>query len=76
MAIKECCQQEENLYIFERTYMAKIKSEPGPEDIIEHEKTLYEVHPIKTVRKCKICGCRHIEMEADPGELGVIGKEM
>lgn len=24
-------------------------------------------------RKCKVCGCRHIEFTADPGKLGVKG---
>ena len=32
--------------------------------------------PGVTVRRCKICNCRHIEMEAEPGEFGMFGAKI
>ena len=28
------------------------------------------------VRHCAVCTCRHFEVEADPGELGVLGASL
>lgn len=39
-----------------------------------------EYHEIKkgelVVYRCKRCGCRHFEMTAQPGKLGVLGSAM
>lgn len=37
---------------------------------------LYEVpddRPKVKINKCRVCGCRHIEVVVEPGELGVFG---
>lgn len=31
--------------------------------------------PDITVRRCKVCGCRHISAEIEPGVIGVIGSK-
>jgi len=30
--------------------------------------------PDLEIRKCKICGCRHLELSVDPGKLGLTWK--
>lgn len=27
----------------------------------------------EVVRKCRVCGCRHFEVEAEPGRFGITG---
>ena len=31
-------------------------------------------HPGHTVRVCRVCGCRHFRMHAEPGRLGMMGR--
>jgi hypothetical protein len=38
------------------------------------EENLGEVEQVDdstTLRRCKVCGCRHFDMTVDPGEIGV-----
>ena len=45
MAIKECCQKEENL---------------GPPEATGA--------PQETMRRCKVCNCRHFRLSLEPGQ--------
>ena len=29
--------------------------------------------PGLSVRRCKVCGCRHFELSVEPGKLGLLG---
>jgi hypothetical protein len=35
-----------------------------------------EVSPGMVCHKCRRCGCRHFEMTADPGVIGIKGKSL
>ncbi len=32
--------------------------------------------PDLVIQKCKVCGCRHFELQVDPGRLGLSGAMM
>lgn len=32
--------------------------------------------PDIVIRRCQVCGCRHIEVQADPGVFGIVGAKL
>jgi len=42
-----------------------------PENLVPHQE-----RPDLLINKCKVCGCRHFELTADPGRLGLRGAEV
>lgn len=60
--IKECCQKPENLYVVER------RSTTGR--VLQNGKMVDSQADI-VVNKCRVCGCRHIQMAVDPIHVGI-----
>lgn len=34
------------------------------------------ITPDKMTQQCKVCSCKHYRMKADPGVIGVVGKDL
>lgn len=47
----------------------------NPDNLYRRENDPEE-QPGVTINRCKVCGCRHFEMEAEPGVIGLKGASL
>lgn len=61
--IKPCCQLEENL--------VPLEIDPAQQTCVAGPGGSLELKMTKHVKQCRVCGCRHFRIEAEPGRIGL-----